>query len=311
MYRGKKISVVVPAYKEEEHIAQVISTMPDFVDHIVVVDDASPDRTGDVAREAADERTEVIRHEKNQGVGGGILTGHQRAIDLDMDISVVMAGDAQMDPDYLPSLLDPIVDQGYGFTKANRFFTAKSFEGMPRHRVFGNVLLTFLTKASSGYWNLVDPQNGYTAVTVKSLQRLPLEKIHRRYDFENDILIWLNIAGVRATDVPIPAVYGNETSTMRLWRVVPRIMATLIAGGWRRMWRKYILWDFSPIALLLIVGLLLTVFGVAVGIWATVWSLTNGVSASTGTWLLGIAPAIVGIQFMVQGLTLDIQATPK
>ena len=311
MYRDKTVSVVVPAYKEENHIAKVIETMPDFVDSIVIVDDASPDRTAEVAREAADERTTVVTLEKNQGVGGAVLEGHRHAIANGMDISVVMAGDAQMDPAYLPPLLDPICTQGYGFTKANRFFSASSFEGMPKYRIFGNVVLTFLTKASSGYWNLVDPQNGYTAVTTDALSRLPLNKIHHRYDFENDMLIWLNIANVRACDVPIPAVYGDEVSTMKLSRVAPRIMWTLLSGGWRRMWRKYILWDFSPIALLLIVGLFLAVFGVCVSIWAMVWSLVHGVSATTGTWLLGVAPAIVGIQFMVQGLVLDIEATPK
>jgi glycosyltransferase involved in cell wall biosynthesis len=311
VYKGLKVSVVVPAYKEEAHIAKVIETMPEFVDHIVVVDDASPDNTGQVARDAADTRTEVIALEQNQGVGGGIITGHKRAIELGMDVSVVMAGDAQMDPDYLPDLLDPIAEDGYGFTKANRFFSSDSFEGMPKHRIFGNVVLTFLTKAASGYWNLVDPQNGYTAATTKALGLIPLDKVHKRYDFENDLLIWLSIADVRATDVSIPAVYGEETSTMKLSRVAPRILATLIGGGWRRMWRKYILWSFSPIALLLLSGLILTVFGLIVGVWTTVWSLTTGVSASTGTWLLGVTPAIVGIQFMVQGLVLDIHATPQ
>ncbi|MDR2114581.1 MAG: hypothetical protein LBO75_04795, partial [Bifidobacteriaceae bacterium] len=158
---------------------------------------------------------------------------------------------------------------------------------------------------------LVDPQNGYTACTVEALQKLPLDRIHKRYDFENDLLIWLNIANVRARDVDIPAYYGAETSTMKLTRVVPRIMLTLFTGSWRRIWRKYILWNFSPIALLLLAGLLLTLFGVATGIWATAWSLMGGVSASTGTWLLAVTPTIVGIQFLVQALVLDIQATPS
>jgi glycosyltransferase involved in cell wall biosynthesis len=306
-----KVGVVVPAYREEAHVGTVIQTMPELVDHIVVVDDASPDGTRQAALEAADERTEVITLESNQGVGGAVVRGHQRVIELGADVSVVMAGDGQMDPDHLPDLLAPIADDGYGFTKANRFYSSTSFEGMPRHRVFGNVVLTFLTKAASGYWNMVDPQNGYTACTTEALRRLPLDSLHKRYDFENDLLIWLNIADVRARDVNIPAVYGSETSTMRLSRVAPRILATLIGGSWRRMWRKYVLWSFSPIALLAFAGLLLTLFGVTVGVWATAWSLINGVSASTGTWLLGVAPTIVGIQFMVQGLVLDIQATPK
>ncbi|MDR0626017.1 MAG: glycosyltransferase family 2 protein [Bifidobacteriaceae bacterium] len=311
MYKALKIGVVVPAYKEQAQIQAVIETMPELVDCIVVVDDASPDQTGELARAAADERTEVITHEVNQGVGGAIVTGHKRMIEEGMDVSVVMAGDGQMNPSYLPKLLDPIADEGYGFVKANRFYSSTSFEGMPKHRVFGNMILTILTKAASGYWNLVDPQNGYTACTTEVLERLPLGRVHKRYDFENDLLIWLNIADVRAMDVNVPAVYGDETSTMNLMKVAPRILWTLLGGGWRRMWRKYILWSFSPIALLLLAGLLLTVFGLAVGAWATIWSLTSGVSASTGTWLLGVAPAMIGIQFLVQGLVLDIQATPR
>jgi len=311
LYRGLKVAAVVPAYREEAHIASVIETMPDLVDHVLVVEDHSPDNTYEVARAAADHRTEVIHHEVNQGVGGAILTGHRRAIELAADVSVVMAGDGQMDPAHLPSLLDPIAQDGYGFTKANRFFSSTSFEGMPKHRVFGNIVLTFFSKASSGYWNLVDPQNGYTAVTTEALSKIPMDRVHKRYDFENDLLIWLNTANVKARDVDIPARYGNETSTMSLTRVAPRIMWTLLTGGWRRIWRKYILWSFSPIALLLLAGLFFFVFGLGFGLWTTIHSLTTGISASTGTWLLGVGSAIVGINFLVQGLVLDIQATPS
>jgi len=311
MYKGYRIAVVVPAHNEESHITEVIETMPNLVDQIVVIDDASPDGTYQAAIEAANPRTEVIRLEKNLGVGGAIVTGHKCAIAEGADVSVVMAGDGQMDPDYLPSLLDPIVDDGYGFTKANRFFSSLSFEGMPKHRIFGNLILTFLTKAASGYWNLVDPQNGYTAVTTEALKQVPLDRVHQRYDFENDLLIWLNIADVRARDVNIPARYRDETSTMNLAKVAPKILWTLLTGGWRRLWRKYVLWSFSPIALLLILGLCLFLFGAAFGLWATIHSLSTGVSASTGTWLLGVASAMVGINLLVQGLVLDIQATPR
>ena len=311
MYEGQRVAVVVPAYKEERHIAEVIETMPDLVDQIVVIDDASPDGTFEAAAAAADSRTEVIRLDKNKGKGGATVIGHKRAIAEGADISVSMDGDGQMDPTHLPALLDPIVKDGYGFTKANRFFSSLSFEGMPKHRVFGNFVLTFLTKAASGYWNLVDPQNGYTAVTTQALSQVPLDRVHQRYDYENDLLIWLNIADVRARDVNIPARYRDETSTMNLAKVAPRILWTLLTGGWRRMWRKYILWSFSPIALLLIFGLFLTLFGVSFGLWTTIRSLTTGVSETTGTWLLGVASAMVGINFLVQGLVLDIQATPK
>jgi Glycosyltransferases involved in cell wall biogenesis len=311
VYKDHRVAVVVPAYKEQAHIARVIETMPEIVDHVIVVDDASPDETYSRATAAATTKTEVIRLEVNKGVGGAIIAGHRRALELDADVSVIMAGDGQMDVDYLPALLDPIVDDGYGFSKANRFFSATSFEGMPAHRVFGNIVLTFLTKVSSGYWNLVDPQNGYTAITREALQRIPLGKVAERYEFENDLLIWLNIADVRAIDVPIPAVYGEEVSGIALHKVVPRLLGTLIGGFWRRFWRKYVLWSFSPIALLMLMGIPLFVFGVVMGVIAVTLSAIHPGSVSTGTWLLAVAPTLVGIQFLLQSLVLDIEATPK
>jgi glycosyltransferase involved in cell wall biosynthesis len=309
MYQDKRIAVVVPCYNEERHVAEVIATMPDFVDHILIVDDRSKDATFEVATAAATSRTEVIRHEVNKGVGGSIVTGHRRAIELKADVVAVMAGDGQMDPAYLPSLLDPVVSGRKGFAKANRFYSANSFAGMPRYRFWGNVILTFLTKMASGYWNIVDPQNGYTAVSRSVLERMPLHKLAERYEFENDQLIWLNILDVAAVDVPIPAVYRDEVSTLRLYQVMPRLTRLLMGGFWRRMWRKYVLWSFSPIALLLLIGILMTVFGVAVGIWAIVQSIGPN-EASTGTWLLAVGPTLVGIQMLTQALVLDIQATP-
>lgn len=301
----------MPAHNESAHIATVIDRMPSLVDYVIVIDDASPDNTFEAASAAADSRTEVIRHEVNKGVGGAIITGHRRALELGADVSVVMAGDDQMDPNYLPALIDPIADGGYGFTKANRFYSMKSFAGMPRHRVFGNMVLTFMTKVSSGYWDLVDPQNGYTAISRGALEAISLERVAERYDFENDLLIWLNIAGVRALDVSIPAVYGEEVSGMRLHKVVPRLLLTLTGGFWRRIWFKYVLWSFSPIALLLLAGIPLLLLGLVVGIWAVTVSASAPGSVSTGTWLLAVAPFLLGTQLLLQGLMLDIQATPK
>jgi glycosyltransferase involved in cell wall biosynthesis len=310
MYAGHRIAVVVPAFCEERHVGEVIRSSPDLVDHIIVVDDASPDGTSAAASAVADPRVEVIRHERNTGVGGAIITGHRRAMELGADIDVVMAGDNQMDPAYLPALLDPIVSGGYGFTKANRFYSTSSFQGMPKHRILGNIALTFLTKVASGYWDLVDPQNGYTAVRRAVLERLPLHRIAERYEFENDLLIWLNIFGVRALDVPVPAVYRDEVSHIKLGRVITRLLRVLIGGFWRRVWLKYVLWSFSPVALLLFTGSLLVLFGVAMGGW--VLAETIGPStASAGTVLLAVTPFLVGTQMLIQALVLDIQATPK
>ena len=310
MYRGLVVAAVVPAWCEEKFVSRVIETMPDVVDRIIVVDDCSPDATSSSALAVGDPRVTLIRHEINKGVGGSIITGHRAAIDLGCDVMVVMAGDAQMDPAYLTSLLDPIVDDGYGFTKANRFYSATSFDGMPAVRVFGNIVLTFMTKAASGYWNLVDPQNGYTAVTRESLARIPLDRVAERYDFENDLLVWLNIADVRAKDVPIPAVYGEETSTMRLGKVIPRLTLTLFKGFWRRMWRKYVLWSFSPVALLLFCGLFLIGLALIPGSFA-VWAALHGNSPTSGTVLLAVTPFLCGFWMIVQSLVLDIMATPK
>jgi glycosyltransferase involved in cell wall biosynthesis len=311
VYKNLRVAVVVPAHNESAHIATVIERMPKLVDHIIVIDDASPDDTYAVAIAAATKRTEVIRHDTNKGVGGAVVTGHRRALELGADVSVVMAGDDQMDPDYLPSLLDPLADRGYGFAKANRFFSMKSFAGMPRHRVFGNMVLTFMTKISSGYWDLVDPQNGYTAISRSALEAIALDRIAERYDFENDLLIWLNIANVRAVDVPIPAVYGEEVSGMRIHRVAPRLLLTLTLGFWRRVWFKYVLWSFSPIALLMLVGIPLILLGFVVGVWAVAVSAQTPGSVTTGTWLLAVAPFLLGTQLLLQALMLDIQSTPK
>lgn len=306
MYEGLRVAVAVPAHNEERHIGRVIETMPALVDHILVVDDASTDSTSAAATAAGDTRVEVIRHEVNQGVGGAIITAHRRALELGADVSVVMAGDAQMRPEYLPDLLDPIATGEAGFTKANRFYAMGSFEGMPRHRVFGNIVLSFLTKAASGYWGLFDPQNGYTALHRSAIERLPLERISPRYDFENDLLIHLNILRVTARDVPIPATYGDEISGIRLTKVGPRLLRRLWTGFWHRMWWKYVLQSFSPVALMFFSGLALLLFGLAVSAFVIVNTIGPPV-ASPGTVLLAIAPLLTAMHLLITALHLDIE----
>lgn len=310
MYRGAVVAAVVPAYKEELMIGKVITTMPDYVDHIVIVDDCSPDDTSGAVRAVADDRVTLIRHEVNQGVGGAIITAHRAAMELGADVNVVMAGDAQMDPDYLPSLLDRVTTQGFGFAKANRFYSPESFDGMPRYRVFGNISLSFLTKLASGYWNLFDPQNGYTAIRTEVLRRVPLDRVAKRYSFENDLLIHLNILQVSAVDVPIPAVYGEEVSSIRLSKVIPELVNRLTIGYWTRIWYRYVLWSFSPIALLLFLGGAMFLFGVAVTIWLA-FQIAASVVATAATVMLAALPLMIGTQLLVSSLQLDIQATPS
>lgn len=311
MFNDLRVAAVVPAYKEQDHIAAVIGTMPPLVDHIIIVDDASPDATTERARAAADDRTVVITLEKNQGVGGAILTGHRRALELGADVCVVMAGDGQMDPEFLPALLDPISSGRAQFTKANRFYGRGSFAGMPRTRVVGNIALSFLTKASSGYWNLFDPQNGYTAIHREALERIPWDQIAKRYDFENDLLINLNILRVPAVDVPIPARYGTEVSGMNLASVGPRIAGRLLRGFWTRMWWKYVLQSFSAVALLFFSGLALLFVGSVIGVWIIVQTLGPPM-ASPGTVILCVAPLLSGLQLLLFAMLLDIQeSAPK
>jgi glycosyltransferase involved in cell wall biosynthesis len=309
MYEGLRIAVVVPAHNEALLIGTTLRTMPDLVDRIFVIDDASTDDTSAIAEAVADPRVTVIRHEVNTGVGGAILTGHRRVLEEGQDVSVVMAGDAQMDPDYLPSLLDPIAHDGVQFTKANRFYARSSTGDMPRHRVFGNVVLSVMTKFSSGYYHLFDPQNGYTAVHRDALARLDFDAIAIDYSFENSLLIHLNVLRVQARDVPIPAIYGEEVSGMRLRRVIPMLLNTLIKGYWTRIWRRYVFPSFAPFALLFFGGLALLGLGALATVVLSVLSF-NGVTASPATVMLAVAPVLAGVQLLVQALVLDIQESP-
>ncbi len=242
-------------------------------------------------------------------MGGAVIAGHRAAIQAGAEIMVVLAGDNQMDPIYLPDLLEPIVTDGYGFTKGNRFYSRESLNGMPRLRVMGNMALTFLNKAASGYWHIADPQNGYTAVTAESLAQVPLDRVSKRYDFENDLLVWLSIAGVRAKDVRIPSRYGAETSTLAVPSTALRLSVCFFRGFWRRMWLKYMLWSFSPIALLFGAGLFLTGAGMAVGLWASAAAFT-GTSPTAGTTVLAVLPFLCGFVLLTQALVLDIQESP-
>lgn len=310
MYKGKKICVVVPAYNEGELVLKVIGTAPELVDHIVIIDDASKDNTYDIAKGSKDPRVIVIKHEKNQGVGGAIMSGHKKMVELGDDISVVMAGDAQMDPAYLPILLDPITDEGYGFTKGNRFLEKDSLKGMPAHRVFGNVVLTFLTKFASGYWDIFDPQNGYTAITREALDHIDFDMIQKGYSFENDLLINLNIFNVRIKDVPIPALYGDEQSHIKLHKVIPHLLAALARGYFRRITQKYVLRSFSPVALFLAAGSILFFWGAGFGLFELIkhW---GGEPAATGIIMMAVLPLLAGFELLLQAIVLDINQTPR
>lgn len=305
------IAVVVPAYRVEEHIAHVITNIPAYVRHIIVVDDCSPDGTAARVQPYLSSRVRLVRHRQNQGVGGAMLTGYAVALKLGAEIVVKMDGDDQMDPGYLPMLLLPILAGEADFTKGNRFVHVHALRHMPLARRVGNAGLTFLTKLASGYWNMFDPTNGYTAIHSSVLALLNTTMIARRYFYESSMLLELRHVQAVVQDVPMPARYGDEISSMSLRRVLVTFPFKLLRGFLRRLGWQYFLFDFNAASLLLILGLLMLLFG---GIWGAYhWYLSylTGIVATTGTVLLAVLPIILGVQFLIQALVLDIGSVPR
>jgi glycosyltransferase involved in cell wall biosynthesis len=311
MYKEKTIVTVVPAHNEANHIARVILTTPDFVDHVIIVDDCSEDSTCEKALACGDSRLIILTTPSNQGVGGAVILGYRKSLELRGDIIVKMDGDGQMPPEFLSRLLDPIIDDGCGYTKGNRFLASDSLKQMPRRRLLGNIMLTFLTKLASGYWHIFDPQNGYTAIEIDVLRSLDLDTVHKRFFFENDILLNLNLRNVRVKDVAVPARYGEEESDLSLFKTGLTFPILLLRRFWRRIFQKYVLRDFSPIALFLFLGLALFSWGILFGLYIWVKSYMTQHPTSTGTIMLALLPLILGFQLLLQAFVMDIQQTPK
>jgi len=311
MYHEVAVHVVIPAYNVAPHITAVVTTLPSWVDTVWVVDDASTDATAERLREIADPRLHRLSHAENQGVGGAMVTGFRAVLEAHEGIVVKMDGDGQMDPAYLPALLDPLVASTCDYTKGNRFLSSHALEQMPTHRLIGNFALTFLTKLASGYWNIFDPQNGYLAIPTVLLKKIDLDHLARRYFFENDMLIHLNILGVRAHDVDIPARYGDEISAMRISRIFLTFPRYLFRRYWYRFYQKHVLRNFSPIALFIVTGLPLLLWGTLFGLFTWYRSVAHHTFASTGTVMLSVLPFIVGFELVLQAIVLEIHETPK
>jgi len=263
MYRKKTVAVVVPAYNEEKLIGRVMDAMPDFVDWVVVVDDCSSDDTAKKVREyiaKAEWKNKLflIRHEDNQGVGGAIGSGYKWARDKGADIAVVMAGDAQMDPDDLPALLNPVIEDGVDYTKGNRLFTGNAWKIIPRWRYLGNSALSLLTKIASGYWHIADSQSGYTALTKKALNTVNLDNIYSSYGMPNHFLVQLNIYNMRVRDVPVRPVYNiGEKSGIKPLPMMWKLSWLLCKWFLWRLKEKYIIRDFHPLVLFYALGIFL------------------------------------------------------
>ena len=250
MYRNKTISIIIPAYNEEKQIGGVLVTIPDWVDHIVVVNDASKDKTGEVVNQlqAIDARIVLLNHAKNQGCGGALASGYKWARDHRCDIAVRMDGDGQMDPEELAQLLDPVVEDRTDYAKGNRLFTGEAFKRIPKVRYFGNAFLSLLTKIASGYWHVADFQSGYTAINQRALNLIDWDRMYKRYGQPNDLLVRLNVYDFRVTDIPVEPVYNvGEESGLKIHRVVFSLSWLLIKLFFWRMKEKYIIRDFHPL----------------------------------------------------------------
>jgi glycosyltransferase involved in cell wall biosynthesis len=301
----------VPAYNEARFVAGVVRGLPVWVDAIVVVDDCSTDGTGDAARACGDPRVTVLCTPGNLGVGGATLLGWRHALDAGADVVVKMDGDGQMSPAYLPALLDALFDRDADYAKGNRFMDGEVAARMPPGRLVGNVALTFLTKLASGYWNVFDPQNGYVAVRARALRQLPLARLHRRFFFENDMLIHLNVRDCRVVDVPMPPIYGEEESDLSIPSVASTFPVLLVRGFFHRVMQKYVLRDVSPIALFLFLGLVGLGFGTIFGGYLWLKAFMTRVPTPTGSIVLVLLSLVLGFQLVLQAIVLDIQQTPR
>ncbi|MFC4349557.1 glycosyltransferase family 2 protein [Kordiimonas lipolytica] len=309
---SQTVAIVIPCYNVKRHILEVIDSIGPACQQIFVVDDACPEQSGAfVEANCTDPRVTVLKHAMNQGVGGAVVTGYKAALEAGADIVVKMDGDGQMDPDELPGLIRPLEDGTADYTKGNRFHSFYSVRQMPKVRLFGNAVLSFMTKLSSGYWNLFDPTNGYTAIHREVLSRIELHKLGKRYFFETDMLIMLGDHRAVVTDVPMEAVYGDEESGLKISRIAGPFLWGNIRGTIRRMVYSYFFRDFNLASLNLVFGLLLMAFGGVFGLVKWQQSIAEGVAATSGTVMVAVLPIILGFQLVLFFLSYDVSNTPR
>jgi glycosyltransferase involved in cell wall biosynthesis len=308
MLEGKRVAVVIPAHNEEKLLEATVAGVPDFVDRIYVVDDASSDGTAARAEAVKDPRLELLRHERNEGVGAAILSGYKKARDERVDVTAVMAADNQMAPDDLATLVRPVAVGDVDYAKANRLFTGQAWELIPRSRYLGNAVLSLLTKIASGYWHVADSQSGYTAISLRYLDLLDLDRIYKRYGFPNDMLVHLNVWNARVRDFPSRPIYGvGERSEIKLRRVVPAIWWLLLKGFFWRLREKYVIRDFHPLVFFYVLGILMTTAGVILGLVETVLRIL-GNEITTPTIVLVALLLISGTQFILFAMWFDMES---
>lgn len=311
--KAYSIAAVVPAYRVEAQIQGVLQGIPSYIKYIIVVDDASPDRTHELVTAAAerDQRITLVRHERNQGVGGTVITGFRQALALDAQIVVKIDGDGQMDIDYLDALILPLVQGKADYTKGNRFRDFVALRRMPFVRRVGNMGLGFMAKAATGYWNLFDPTNGFLAIRAEVLAELPLEQIDRSYYFEISMLAQLYLLGAVVQDVPMPARYRDEISSLMIERVLVEFPFKLLGTFIRRAILKNFLYDFSMASIYLLCGVPLLLFGLVFGLLEWIKYYRLDVPAPTGTVMLPTLSVLLGIQLVLSAVDHDLRTVPR
>jgi dolichol-phosphate mannosyltransferase len=307
---NRNIAVVIPAYRVTKQISSVLATIPSYVDQIFVIDDSCPDGSGKEASKSKDKRVKVLTHEKNLGVGGAVKTGYEAALKAGADVVVKVDGDGQMDPSLISELVAPIVEGKADYTKGNRFDTLEGLKEMPKIRIFGNAVLSFMAKISTGYWAVTDPTNGFTAIHKTALSGLQLSKISNDFFFESDMLFRLSVGRAVVLDFSMPASYGDEKSNLRIWKTLRDFPYKHFRNFTKRIFYSYYLRELNIASIELPAGILLFGFGVYFGLtrWAEAAAL--GTPATAGTVMLSAVPLILGFQLILAFLAYDIGAVP-
>jgi glycosyltransferase involved in cell wall biosynthesis len=306
-----RIAVVLPCYRVREKIVGVVESLIGRVDYIIAVDDKCPEQSGQWLREQCTHPSvRVLFHEVNQGVGGAMITGYEAAMETDAEVIVKMDGDGQMDSRFLGRLIAPLVAGKADFAKGNRFFDLRALRAMPRTRRIGNFGLTLLTKAASGFWHLSDPTNGYFALRRGALGLVNFHLLDRRYFFEISLLVQLNVVRAVAIDVPIPAIYADENSSLNPMRALVSFPAKLLRGFAHRIWWRYFIYDINIVSIFLVAGLFLFLGGGIFGAWRWSANVAEGINQSAGTVALAMLPMLLGFQMLLQAMVLDVMDKP-
>jgi glycosyltransferase involved in cell wall biosynthesis len=309
--RTPRVAVVIPCFRVSAQVLSVIAAIGPEVWRIYVVDDACPEHTGDLVESTnTDTRVRVIRNRVNRGVGGAVMAGYEAALEDGADVMVKIDGDGQMDPALLPRFVEPILSGQADYAKGNRFFDLLSLRSMPRLRLYGNAVLSLMAKVSTGYWNLFDPTNGYTAIDARVASWLRFESLSERYFFETDMLFRLNTLRAVVIDVPMDSVYASERSNLRISRILAEFFFRHVRNAGKRVFYNYFLRDMSLASLELVCGLAMITFG---GIWGVRhwWeSAQTGIPATMGTIMLAVLPVLLGTQLLLGFLAYDVASVP-